>query len=76
MPYLYDLGMAKLLACLRGIVSALPIVHLLPLLLKVVHRFLLLLTSGSGMETHKMPRRIQFEALRAMLRVNANQNYS
>lgn len=73
--YLDDLCATKCLASLRRVLAAVARVQLLPLLLQVVHGFLLLLSSRSSVETDEVSRRVKLEALRAELRINADEDH-
>ena len=73
--YLDDLSSAERFARRNRIVRATPIVQLLPLLLEMVHCFLLLLPGGRRVEANEVSCRIQAEALRTVLWVNPDEDH-
>ena len=58
-----------------GVLGPATIIKFLPLFLKVIHGFLLFLTSSRRMESDKITGRIELEALRSKLGIDSDEDH-
>jgi hypothetical protein len=73
--HLDDFGTRESLSSLHRIVPAFPPIQLLPLLLEVVHCFLLLLASGRCVESDEVSGGVELEDLRAIFGIDADEDH-